>query len=111
MAQVVNVEKNKPIKPVSHQEIKEKRPPLFRKTNYILMIVGVIVLFAGYILLAGGKAANDVEFSEAIFNTRRMVVAPILMIIGLATGIVAIMYHPRAKQEEQDLKIEEEMPA
>ena len=77
-----------------------KRPPLFRKVNYILMIVGVVILAIGYICLRGGGAESPNEFSDAIFDTRRLVVAPILMLAGLVIEIFAIMWHPRKKKEE-----------
>lgn len=83
----------------SNKSKTEKRAPLFRKINYILMVVGVVVLFTGYILISGGKAASDAEFNEAIFDTRRLVVAPTLMLIGLVIEIFAIMYHPKIKKE------------
>lgn len=76
-----------------------KRPPLFRKTNYILMVVGAVVLIAGYICLRGGAVADPNTFDGEIFNARRLVVAPILMFAGLVIEVVAIMWHPRAKKE------------
>lgn len=101
MAQVVNVEKKNPPKPRANtKNQKTTQPPLFRKVNYILMIAGVIILVLGYILLSGGKAPSDAEFSEAIFNTRRMVVAPTMILLGLVLGIFAIMYHPKPKKTE-----------
>ena len=78
-----------------------KRPPLFRKTNYILMLVGVVVLIIGYLCLRGGAVADPNTFDGEIFNTRRLVVAPILMFAGLVIEIVAIMWHPRNKKEEE----------
>ena len=75
-----------------------KKPPLFRRMNYILIGLGILFLVLGYILLSGGGAASDAEFSEAIFDTRRMVIAPTLILLGLVIEIVAIMYYPRAKK-------------
>ncbi len=104
MAQVVNVDKKNPPKPSpSAPKAKENKAPLFRKMNYILMIVGVLLLAIGYILLAGGKAPADAEFSDAIFNARRMVIAPTMILAGLVVGIVAIMYHPRVKKNDSSL--------
>ena len=82
---------------------KDNRPPLFRKMNYILMGVGALILLIGYICLSGGKVPDDV-FDGEIFNTRRIVVAPILIFLGLLTDIVAIMWHPKADQTESDNK-------
>lgn len=78
-----------------------KRPPLFRKMNYILMGVGALILLIGYICLSGGKVPDDV-FDGEIFNTRRIVVAPILIFLGLLTEIVAIMWHPKANKTENE---------
>ena len=77
------------------------RPPLFRKMNYILMGVGALLLLIGYICLSGGKVPDEV-FDGEIFNTRRIVVAPILIFLGLATEIVAIMWHPKAPKTDNE---------
>ncbi|MDR2978876.1 MAG: DUF3098 domain-containing protein [Bacteroidales bacterium] len=102
MAQVVNTEKKSPAKPKLSNSTKQtsKMPPLFRKENYIIMVIGIVLVAMGYILLAGGKAPSDDIYSDAIFNTRRMVIAPTVMLIGLATSIVAIMWHPKKKNAE-----------
>jgi hypothetical protein len=89
----------------SNNEIKNNergnRPPLFRKMNYILMGVGALLLLIGYICLSGGKVPDEV-FDGEIFNTRRIVVAPILIFLGLLTEIVAIMWHPKAPKSENE---------
>ena len=80
---------------------KGNRPPLFRKMNYILMGVGVLLLIIGLICLSGGKVPNEV-FDGEIYNTRRLVVAPILIFLGLVTEIVAIMWHPRTPKTDNN---------
>jgi predicted membrane protein len=103
MTQVINVEKkqqNKSSKPILQGEEKnERKVPLFRKTNYILMVAGVLILAIGYICLSGGGSEDPAVFSEKIFDSRRLVVAPILMLLGLLIEIVAIMYHPIQKSK------------
>ncbi|HNX22324.1 MAG TPA: DUF3098 domain-containing protein [Bacteroidales bacterium] len=79
----------------------KKAPPIFRKFNYILMIIGIVVLAIGYILLAGGGSDDPNVFNPEIFNTRRIVIAPLVMLIGLIIGIVAIMYHPKVKPTQE----------
>lgn len=64
----------------------------FSKVNYILMAVGIIVLAIGYILLAGGGSDDPNVFNPAMFDTRRLYVAPILIVLGFVVEIVAIMY-------------------
>ena len=79
----------------------KKAPPIFRKFNYILMIIGIVILAIGYILLAGGGSDDPNVFNPEIFNTRRIVIAPLVMLIGLIIGIVAIMYHPKVKPTQE----------
>jgi hypothetical protein len=92
--------KNQPLmsKPKSNEntELSPNQQPLFRKINYILMGIGILFLAVGYISLSGGGSDDPTVFSPDIFNTRRLVVAPILMFIGLVVEVVAIMY--RAKK-------------
>ncbi len=80
----------------------DKRPPLFRKINYILMIAGALILLIGYLCLRGGAVEDPNTFDGEIFNTRRLVVAPVLMFLGLVIEVLAIMWHPKAKKENND---------
>ena len=75
----------------------------FKTANYLLMIAGVLVLLTGYMLLSGGGSDNPAEFSDAIFNARRLKVAPVLLVIGFIIELFAIMYRPckgKGQQEE-----------
>lgn len=56
-----------------------------------LLLVGVIVLIAGYILMAGGNSGDPNVFSKDIFDFQRLVAAPIVIISGLVIEVVAIM--------------------
>lgn len=67
----------------------------FRKENYILMIAGVVLLILGYILLSGGGSDDPTKFSEDLFNTRRLVVAPLVILCGFIVEIWAIMKRPK----------------
>lgn len=67
----------------------------FGRLNYILMAAGLIILALGYILLSGGGSDDPNTFNEAMFDNRRLVVAPILIIVGFVVEILAIMYRGR----------------
>ena len=85
----------------NNENVKGNRPPLFRKMNYILMGIGALLLLIGYICLSGGDVPDEV-FDGEIFNTRRIVVAPIMILLGLLTEIVAIMWHPKATKNDNE---------
>ncbi len=67
----------------------------FRKENYILMVGGILLLILGYILLSGGGSDDPTKFSEELFNTRRLVVAPLVILCGFIVEIWAIMKRPK----------------
>ena len=96
MATIISTQK----KPAADNN--SKRAPLFRKTNYILMAVGLVVLIIGYLCLRGGAVSDPNTFNGEIFNARRLVVAPILMCAGLVIEVVAIMWHPHNKKEQEN---------
>ncbi|MBO5108967.1 MAG: DUF3098 domain-containing protein [Bacteroidales bacterium] len=56
-----------------------------------LLLVGLIVMVSGYILMTGGGSDNPEVFNYAMFDFRRMVAAPIVIILGIVIEIVAIM--------------------
>lgn len=69
---------------------------VFGKQNYILLIISLAIVFLGYVLMAGGGSDDPNVFSEEIFSTTRITVAPILIIGGLALGVFAILKKPTA---------------
>ncbi len=64
----------------------------FGLINYILMGAGLLLLALGYIFLAGGGSDDPNVFNPAMFDARRLYVAPILIVLGFVVEIVAIMY-------------------
>ena len=78
----------------------------FGKFNYILMLVGFVVLFIGYILLSGGGSDDPNVFSEAIFDTRRLVIAPVTLMIGFLIEFAAIMVKINPKENKQETSLE-----
>ena len=69
----------------------------FKKKNYQIMILGVFVMAAGFILMSGGGAEDPSEFSYEIFNLQRLTIAPILILIGLIAQVFAILFRPSRK--------------
>lgn len=56
-----------------------------------LLLVGLIVMISGYILMTGGGSDDPQVFNYAMFDFRRMVAAPIVIILGIVVEVVAIM--------------------
>ena len=56
-----------------------------------LLLVGLIVMISGYILMMGGGSADPREFNYAMFDFRRMVAAPVVIILGIVIEVVSIM--------------------
>jgi hypothetical protein len=56
-----------------------------------LLLVGLIVMISGYILMMGGGSNDPQVFNYAMFDFRRMVAAPIVIILGIVIEVVAIM--------------------
>lgn len=69
----------------------------FGKENYILMIIGLAVLAIGYMLISGGGSQDPNVFSEEIFDTRRLVVAPLVILFGFVIEVAAILYKTKSK--------------
>lgn len=55
------------------------------------LLIGLIVMVSGYILMSGGGSDDPQVFNYAMFDFRRMVVAPVVIILGIIIEIVAIM--------------------
>ena len=72
----------------------------FGTINYIIMGIGLLLLAIGYILLCGGGSDDPNTFTPAMFDSRRLVVAPILIVVGFIAEIVAIMLKPSDKKQD-----------
>lgn len=55
------------------------------------LLIGLIVMVSGYILMTGGGSTDPEVFNESMFDFRRMVAAPIVIILGMVIEVVAIM--------------------
>lgn len=63
------------------------------------MVAGVIVLAAGFLLLSGGGSDDPQVFNYAMFDARRLVAAPIVIIAGIVLEVIAIMGRFKDKEE------------
>ena len=56
-----------------------------------LMVVGLVVMVAGYILMCGPDVKDPAVFNYDMFDFRRIVVAPVVIVCGIIIEIAAIM--------------------
>lgn len=63
-----------------------------------LMIAGLLVMVAGFLLLSGGGSNDPQVFNYDMFDWRRLVAAPIVIIAGIVVELIAIM--GRFKEEK-----------
>lgn len=68
--------------------------------NVRLILVGLIVMVSGYILMMGGGSSDPDVFNEAMFDFRRLVASPLLVLLGIVIIIVSIM-KPRGGDGEE----------
>lgn len=69
---------------------KRERMPLSMK-NYIMMLIGAAIIVIGFLLMSGGGEHTATHFDESIYSTRRITIAPIVVILGFAFEVYAIM--------------------
>ena len=68
--------------------------------NVKIIAAGLLVMVAGIILMLGGGSSDPSVFNPEMFNFRRLVIAPLVIIAGIVVIIVAIMRIPKDKKEE-----------
>lgn len=66
-----------------------------------LLLAGVLVMIAGYILMMGGGSDDPQVFNYEMFNFRRLVAAPIVIVAGIAVEVIAIMRIGRKDKGEE----------
>ena len=65
------------------------------------LLIGLIVMISGYILMAGGGSDDPQVFNYEMFDFRRMVAAPVVIVLGIVIEVVAIMgLFGKGKKEE-----------
>lgn len=74
-----------------------KRDFAFGKENFILIAVAVACIVLGFLLMSGG-GSGDSTFNPEIFSARRIVVAPIVTMIGFVVMIFGILRNRKDKE-------------
>ena len=56
-----------------------------------MLLIGIAVIAFGFILMSGGGSDDPKVFNEAVFNFRRIRLAPTLVLIGFGITIYSIL--------------------
>jgi len=63
----------------------------FGKENFMLLGISIVFIIVGFVLLSGAGSPDGISFNPEIFNKQRIVVAPIILMIGYLLMIYAIL--------------------
>ena len=71
----------------------------FSRMNYILLIVGFVIVIIGFALMTG-PSTTEQAFEPDIFSTRRIVVGQMVCLFGFLFEVFAILWRkPHRKAE------------
>ena len=70
-----------------------------RKT-VLYIIAGFAVMVLGYVLMAGGGSDDPNVFNYGMFSFRRIVLAPVVILVGMVVEIWAIMHIGKSNKGE-----------
>ena len=66
-----------------------------------LLLAGLLVMVAGYILMMGGGSKDPQVFNYAMFDFRRLVAAPVVILAGIVVEIIAIAGAVRGNKRQK----------
>ena len=75
-----------------------KKDFAFGKENFILIIASIAVIAIGFVLMSGGGSQDPTGFNPEIFSTRRIVVAPVVTVVGFILMIFGILKNSKSRE-------------
>ena len=61
-----------------------------KRTNYILLTIGIITILAGFVLMSG-EGTTEQAFNPDIFSDIRIKIAPLVCLLGYALCGTAVV--------------------
>ncbi|MDR3341063.1 MAG: DUF3098 domain-containing protein [Candidatus Symbiothrix sp.] len=81
----------------------DKKKFVFGKENFIMLGISIAIIIIGFWLMSGAKTTEETGFDPRIFDARRIVIAPIVTMIGFGLVVWAILKKPK-DEETQTVK-------
>ena len=63
----------------------------FGKDNFIWLGISIVFIIVGFVLMSGGSSPDGISFNPEIFSKQRIIVAPIIIMVGYLLMIFAIL--------------------
>ena len=82
----------------TNTENKEEQRFALGKENLKLLLIGFLIIIAGFVLMIGGGSVDPNVFNKEIFSFQRITLAPIVVMFGFIFEIYAIMKKPGSKK-------------
>ena len=70
------------------------------RKNVLYIIAGFAIMVLGYVLMSGGGSDDPNVFNYEMFSFRRIVLAPVVILVGMVVEIWAIMHIGKSKKGE-----------
>jgi hypothetical protein len=97
MSKKVTVEKKQT------EPVREKAGFAIPAKNYKLLLIGLGIIVLGFILMAGGGSKDPNEFhADRVFSFTRIHLSTILVVLGFAFEIYAIMRKPKDSDNKDE---------
>jgi uncharacterized membrane protein len=88
----MKIDKNTATKETRREQITS----LFDRENLLWMLGATVLIILGFVLMAGGRSEDPNVFDpNEVYSTRRITIAPIIILAGLVLLIVAIFRQPK----------------
>lgn len=72
----------------------EKSKFAFQKTNYVIMIIGIVILALGFVIMSSDSEPYG-------FGFLGLTLGPIVVMLGFLVEFVAILYKPKKASQSQ----------
>jgi hypothetical protein len=76
------------------------RPFIFSRKNYSLILISVVLLFAGFLLMTGKGNGGTGGFNREIYSFRKITLSPIVLLTGYILMIYAIMIGSKKSRQK-----------